>query len=69
MSSKPKKKSFAWKFFTDSNGSAKCKICQINVKTSGNTTNLMNHLKRNHGEVIKQEPAVKKMCLMSESNV
>lgn len=66
---KPKKKSSVWKFFTDSDGSAKCKMCQTNVKTSGNTINLMNHLKRNHLEVIKKESAAKKMRLESESNV
>ncbi|KAM0727910.1 hypothetical protein ACS0PU_005379 [Formica fusca] len=43
-------------------------MCQTNVKTSGNTTNLMNHLKRNHLEVIKKESAAKKMRLESESN-
>ena len=41
----------------------------VNVKTGGNTTNLMNHLKRNHLEVIETEPVIKKMHLNSESNV
>jgi hypothetical protein len=63
------KKSSTWKFFISGEGSATCKICHVNVKTGGNTTNLMNHLKRNHLEVIETEPVIKKMHLNSESNV
>lgn len=48
------KQSFVWKFFikTDS-GDSTCKICNRVVKSGGkdgSTTNLSNHLKRNHAE-------------------
>lgn len=48
------KKSCVWKFFIKSNdtdsGDATCKICNREVKSGGKgvTTNLRNHLKRNH---------------------
>ncbi|XP_029679978.1 uncharacterized protein LOC115245690 isoform X2 [Formica exsecta] len=49
------KKSCVWKFFIKSNdtdsGDATCKICNREVKScgkGGGTTNLKNHLKRNH---------------------
>lgn len=47
------KKSFVWKFFIKSidSGDATCKICNRIVKSGGKdgcTTNLSNHLKRNH---------------------
>ena len=37
-----------WKYFSKCEGGAKCKICQRYVKTTGNTTNLIAHIKRNH---------------------
>lgn len=49
------KKSFIWKFFIKSvdSGDAICQICNRVVKSGGKgggTTNLTNHLKRNHAE-------------------
>lgn len=49
------KKSFVWKFFIKSidSGDATCQICNKIVKCGGKgggTTNLNNHLKRNHAE-------------------
>lgn len=46
------KKSVVWKFFVNTiNGDATCKICNRSVRSGGKgggTTNLRNHLKRNH---------------------
>lgn len=48
------KKSFVWKFFIKSDsGNATCQICNRVVRSGGKgggTTNLSNHLKRNHPE-------------------
>lgn len=47
-----KNKSIVWNYFIRCENGGKCKICQVNVKSSGNTTNLKNHLKRKHKEDI-----------------
>lgn len=43
-----KSKSIVWKYFIRTDNGGKCKLCQMIVKTGGNTTNLKNHLKRKH---------------------
>ncbi|XP_060855186.1 zinc finger BED domain-containing protein 4-like [Metopolophium dirhodum] len=43
-----KTKSVVWNFYEKSNDGGICKLCQCSVKTSGNTTNLKNHLKQIH---------------------
>lgn len=44
------KKSVAWEFFskTDDNTKVVCKLCSCQYKFSGNTTTLVNHLKKKH---------------------
>lgn len=47
----PSKKSDVWRFFdkTEENkNSAKCRLCQKFIKSCGNTTNLIGHLKNIH---------------------
>lgn len=44
-------KSVIWSYFVKGDAIAKCKICQLNVKTSGNTTNLHFHMHRSHPNV------------------
>lgn len=47
----PAKKSHVWKFFTKIEASAslvKCKICQKTIKSCGNTSNLLSHVKNIH---------------------
>ncbi|KAF2892451.1 hypothetical protein ILUMI_13722, partial [Ignelater luminosus] len=44
----PSKKSCVWKFYDKIEGasnSAKCKLCQKSIKSCGNTTNLIGHIK------------------------
>lgn len=48
-----KSKSIVWKYFIRTDTGGKCKLCQMIVKTGGNTTNLKNHLKRKH-EIFNQ---------------
>lgn len=43
-----KSKSIVWKYVICTDTGGKCKLCQMIVKTGGNTTNLKNHLKRKH---------------------
>lgn len=45
------KQSFVWRFFVKNADGGLCKICNRDVKSGGKgggTTNLKNHLKRNH---------------------
>lgn len=47
----PKIKTSVWRFFIKSGDGAICKICNREVKSGGEgggTTNLKNHLQRNH---------------------
>lgn len=37
-----------WKYFTKVDNGGTCKLCNLFVKTCGNTTNLKQHLKRKH---------------------
>lgn len=43
-----------WGYFEKSEGGGNCKVCKCFVKTSGNTTNLNNHLKRKHPSVFNK---------------
>lgn len=44
-----RKPSFVWNYFVkESNSSSKCKLCNKVIRTSGNTTNLMAHLRLKH---------------------
>lgn len=49
----PHQKSIVWTYFVRTSDGGKCKLCQVSVKTSGNTTNLKNHLQRRHSEVME----------------
>lgn len=52
----PPKTSIVWKHFLCDDGdskSARCRHCNAKIKYLGNTTNLMNHLKRKHDTKIK----------------
>jgi len=44
-------KSVVWKYFVKTQTGGKCKICELNVKTSGNTTNLKYHLEHSHPKI------------------
>src|SRR5436190_1586068 len=44
-------KSTIWNYFIKNGDTAKCKLCQLNVKTSGNTTNLHFYLRRLHPNI------------------
>lgn len=44
-------KSAIWHYFVKSDAVAKCKICQLDVKTAGNTTNLHFHMNRYHPDI------------------
>lgn len=47
-------RSTIWKYFTRlSKETSQCKMCLKNLKTSGNTTNLGNHLKQKHSDIYK----------------
>lgn len=50
MSPSKKKKtcSDVWKFYIKTSGGGKCKLCGKEIKSCGNTTNLMNHFRRKH---------------------
>ncbi|XP_037812651.1 E3 SUMO-protein ligase ZBED1-like [Lucilia sericata] len=45
----PSTSSLVWKYFEkNGNKSAKCKLCEKNIRTAGNTSNLMGHIKHIH---------------------
>lgn len=50
-----KRKSFVWKYFMKQGEKVACRLCLTEVKTSGNTTNLKNHLQRKHKKVLEME--------------
>jgi len=54
-----KTKSLLWNFYEKSNVGGICKLCKCSVKTSGNTTNLKNHLKRKHPSIHFDAPMPK----------
>lgn len=43
-----RKKSNCWLFYTKTEKGGACKLCQKEIISNGNTTNLLNHLKRKH---------------------
>jgi len=45
------RKSALWNFYDKSTDGGICKLCKCAVKTSGNITNLKNHIKRKHPSV------------------
>lgn len=48
-------RSLIWRYFTKvSKELAKCNICSKNLKTSGTTSNLSNHLKQKHSLIYKE---------------
>lgn len=53
-------KSAVWEHFDrKENNSAKCRHCGIQIKTSGNTTNLKNHLEHKHPRICLKRPGEK----------
>lgn len=46
-----KTKSVVWNFYEKVKDGGICKLCKCSVKTSGDTTNLNNHLKRKHPSI------------------
>lgn len=44
----PPTKSPVWKYFLKIQTGGKCKLCNLDVKSPGTTTNLLQHLKRRH---------------------
>lgn len=71
---KNKKKSAIWNYFKrcDNNKEATCKLCNKNLKTSGNTTNLRGHIEKKHSDVVQEfiteEPSQKKLKSNDETN-
>ncbi|VEN52293.1 unnamed protein product [Callosobruchus maculatus] len=64
-------KSEVWKYFIKdkiSKNSSKCRLCLGIVKTSGNTTNLKNHLKRKHTKVYQSLSLEKSVSAISSSD-
>lgn len=63
-----KSKSTVWNFYDKFTDGGLCKLCKINVKTSGNTTNLKNHLKRKHPSMnIENISKMAKQSMLSTS--
>jgi len=44
-----------------------CKFCQASVKSCGNTTNVCNHIKRNHPSIKLSKGPVSMVCRISHS--
>lgn len=63
------KKSDIWKYFIKISNGGKCKICLTEVKTSGNTTNLRNHLLRKHKSAISDKVQPVSECEAGPSGV
>lgn len=62
-----------WKHFVKGDITSRCKLCEVEVKTCGNTTNLNFHIQRNHPEVKilnleKPKKTKQKMDCRSEQN-
>lgn len=51
-----------WKYFNKVKNGASCKFCNAVVKTSGNTTNLKQHLKRKHPSLNFLKPTKSAKC-------
>lgn len=43
-----RRRSNLWRLFVKTSSGGRCKLCNCEVKTSGNTTNLRKHLQRKH---------------------
>lgn len=67
MSSKPR--SLIWEYFqkTSNVEVVACKLCHASVKSCGNTTNIRNHIKRNHPSINLSKGAVSKVRRISHS--
>jgi len=61
-----KTKNIVWKYLVRTEVGGKCKMCQTEIKTGGNTTNLKNHLKRKHEKTLRIEE-IKKINKMLEN--
>ncbi|CAF4893692.1 unnamed protein product [Pieris macdunnoughi] len=62
-------KSRAWEFFKKTNEKfAKCSLCKREYKLSGNTTNLIDHMKRKHNEVWSSNVSVTQDVDTTEQN-
>ena len=48
-------KSAIWKSFVKTATGGRCKICQLDVKTAGNTTNLHFYLRRAHPDIVQMQ--------------
>jgi hypothetical protein len=55
-----KKYSVVWNNYIKTTGGGICKLCGKEIKSCGNTTNLMNHLQRKHDFVSNQANRKKK---------
>lgn len=49
------KKSSVWQYFIKKSHGGTCKLCQRQVRCSGNTTNLTNHLIRYHKTIVENK--------------
>lgn len=65
-------KSIVWNYFKkEDNVSARCKLCTKILKHSGNTTNLMQHLKRMHELYLQSDqiPQRQKISAIKSKNI
>lgn len=51
----PKRRSVVWEVFDSSSGRVTCKMCSDTFKYSGNTTTLLNHIKKKHPTIVAVE--------------
>lgn len=67
MSSKPR--SVIWEYFekTSNVEVVTCKLCHASVKSCGNTTNIRNHIKRNHPSIAQSKGVSKVRRISSQS--
>lgn len=49
-----------WKYFKKVDNGGNCKLCNVFVKTCGNTTNLKQHIKRKHPSLDTSNPKSRK---------
>jgi len=54
-------KSDIWNYFVKTGFGGQCKHCLLHVKSSGNTTNLHNHMKRKHAHLYEVSSKVKRL--------
>ncbi|XP_066590570.1 E3 SUMO-protein ligase ZBED1-like [Prorops nasuta] len=69
--SMPPHKSIAWNYFTKVSQGAKCKFCNSIIVTSGNTSNMLKHLRVKHSKPIEGHISKKQrtemMCMEAEA--